>query len=70
MLYTSIRQRGLELRERISWEELLENEASSPTQYLRKAHKVDTLLLPQAKQRRPPGEYLENFTSAPGIWEM
>lgn len=53
MLYTSIipalYQAFGELRVRISLEDVLENEAFSPTQYLRRASKVDTLLLPQAK---------------------
>lgn len=54
---------------RISLEDVLENEAFTPTQYLRRTSKVDTLL-PRAKWRRPQEDDLENFTSAPGIWEM
>lgn len=50
MLYTSIRQREFEeLREMTSLEELLANEASSPTPDLRRADKVDALSLPRAK---------------------
>lgn len=71
MLYTSIipglYQAFGELRVRISSEDVLENEAFSPTQYLRRASKVDTLLLPQAKWRRPQEDDLRNFTSASRI---